>query len=337
MEFKKLPIISFCNLALLSILALLALFAFAAAPAGADTNPSVAVAAVQISSAVFMPGDAGTVTVTISNTPTTLAGSSTTMSDTYNYGAGTSNGMTTPSHVAVSSTTSSNMPDSSYVLQEVTLLADSPIFVTSNGYNDTGRLGVGNSASFTFMIKADSSAADGIYRLMLKVRTSDGDVYLNYPIKLQVESNEPQIVVSRYAKEYNGTDNGMSVDVFNPRDTPIQAASIKTSGDDFIFEPQSCFIGNMAAGGTYSADFNVQSIDSRYDNLPQFVLVYKNGDNWHQTAAICAACDPPVKDWWTIWYESALGVWWPYFLAGALCAIVIVVFGAFVFRRSKSS
>jgi hypothetical protein len=331
MKSIKLP------LKFLGILGMLALFVLAALPAGADTNPSVAVTSVQISPAAFMPGDTGTVTVTITNTPTTLGGSTTTSSDTYNYAPGTSSGMTTPSHVAVTSTTNSNAPDSSYVVSEVSMLADPPIYVTSNGYNDTGRLGVGDSATYTFTIKADSSAADSIYKLTLKVRTSDGDVYLNYPIKLQVESDEPQIAVSHYAKEYNGTDNSMSVDVFNPRDTPIQAVSVRASGDEFTFEPQNCFIGTMTPGGTYTADFNVQSKDNTYDSLPQFVLVYKNGDNWHQTAAISAMTDPPVKDWWSTWFQGVLETWWLYFVAGALCAIVVAAFGAIVFRRSKTS
>jgi hypothetical protein len=194
---------------------------------------------------------------------------------------------------------------------------------------------VGDSATFTFTVRADNSAADGIYRLTLKVRTSDGDVYLNYPLKLEVESNEPQITVSQFAKEYNGTENSMSIDVFNPRDTPIQSVSIKASGDEFMIEPQSSFVGTLAPGGTYSSDFNVQSKENSYGTLPQFVLAYKNGDNWHQTAALSVPADPPAKDWWTSWYESALGAWWPYFLAGAVCAIVVVAFGAVVFRRTK--
>jgi hypothetical protein len=336
MRSIQLPLKLFSILRMLGILAMLPLLVLAALPAGADSNPSVAVTGVQVSPAAFMPGDTGIVTVTIANTPTTLAGSTTTSSDTYNYAPGTSGGMTTPSHVAVTSTTSSNAPDSSYLLQEVTLLADPPIFVTSNGYNDSGRLGVGDSATYTFTIKANDNAADGMYRLTLKVRTSDGDVYLNYPIRLQVESDEPQITVSKYAKEYNGTDNGMSIDVFNPRDTSIQAVSVRASGDEFMFEPQNCFVGTLASGATYTADFNVQSKDNKYNALPQFVLFYKNGDNWHQTAAISAVTDPPEPDWWTGVSQGLAANWLTFFIAGAFCAFIVAIFGAVVIRKPKS-
>jgi len=307
-------------------------------PAHADMAvPSIAVTSVQVSPAALMPGDTGTVTVTLMNTPTSLGSSTSTSSDTYNFGPGSSNGLTTPAHTSVSSTVDTSTPNGAYVLKQVQLLADAPLHVTSGDYSDIGSMGVSDSATFTFTIRVDNSTPDGIYKMTLKVRTDNDGVYLNYPIKVQVESDVPQISISQYAKAYNTSDNSLSVDVFNPRDTAISSVSIMAVGDDFIFAPQTSYVGPLAAGATYSSDFTVTSKDGNYDSMPEFVLVYKNGDNWHQTTAIVADTLPPEIDWWTSTTQSLAANWLTYFIAGAVCALIVAVFGAVVFRRQKTN
>lgn len=311
----------------LGILALLMLLNMAAMPAGADTaKPSISVSNIQVSPAALMPGDTGTITITLANGQKTLTGSTTTSSDTYNYGAGTSNGLVTPSHVSVSSTTSSSTPDTGYVLKEVTLLADSPISVISKNYNDVGRMGMGDTATFTFTIKAYSAAADTTYTLTVKVRTDDDEIYLNYPIKVLVDSDEPQLVVSEYAETYNGTEeNVVSLDVINPRGTAIDSVKVKASGDEFVFEPQDFYIGTLKAGDMFTAEFKVDSKGDTYDTTPQFVMVYRNGDNWHQAAAISVVAHPARKTWWD--------AYWPYVVLGAVCLIALVGLTAALARR----
>jgi hypothetical protein len=297
-------------------LALIALIA--AVPAYADTaKTSISVSNVQLSPAALMPGDTGTITVTLANGQKALAGSSTTSSDTYNYGAGSSNGLATPAHTSVSSTTNSNTPDGGYLLKEVTLLADSPISVASKNFLDVGRMGMGDTATFTFNIRADSSAADGTYTLTLKIRTDDGEIYLNYPVKVLVDGDAPQLIVSKYAETYNGTDNNVvSIDVANPRGSAIDSVKVISAGDEFVFEPADFYIGTLKAGDMYTADIKVDSKADTYSSTPQFTLVYRNGDNWHQTQAISVATHPARQTWWDIW--------WPYLTGGAICLIAIV-------------
>ncbi len=317
-------------------LALLAVLVVAM-PAGADTaKPSVSVSDIQVWPATLMPGDTGTVTVTLANGQKSLPGTSTTTSDTYNYGAGVSNGMTTPAHSSTTSTVNTNVPDGAYVVRQVTLLADAPIFVTSGEFLDVGRLGMGDVARFTFTIKADSSAADGAYRLTLKVRTDDNEIYLNYPVKVQVDGDEPRLVVSEYADTYNGTEeNKLSLDAINPRGTPIDSVAVKASGDEFVFEPQDFYIGTLKAGDMYTADFTVDSLGDTYTTEPRFVMVYRNGDNWHQTAPVTVAPHAPRKGWWDAWTAGLWESLWSYYLAGALSAIVVVALGMVVSRRIK--
>ncbi len=321
---------------LLKILGVLALL-IVAMPAGADAaRPSVAVSDVQVSPAALIPGDTGTVTITLANGQKPLAGSTTTSSDTYSYGPGTSGGMTTPSHTAMTSTTSTNTPDSSYIIKEATLLADSPIQVVSNGFSDVGRLGAGDTARLTFIIKAADSAADGAYALMLKVRTDDDGIYLNYPVKVQVDGDEPQLIVSRYADAYNTTENGVSLDVVNPRGTPIDAVKVMASGDEFVFEPQEFYVGTLKAGDMYTADFKVDSRGDAYDTAPRFVIAYRNGDNWHRTDPAAIPSHAPRIGWWDEWAAGLRESLWSYFAAGALSAVAVMSLGAAVFTRARN-
>jgi len=330
---KSIKIVGFTSaLAVLMV----AIVALVPAPASMAV-PSIAVTNVQVTPAALMPGDVGTVTVTLTNTPASMGSSTSTTQDTYNYGPGSSNGLTTPSHVAVQSTVDTSTPNGAYILKQVQLVADPPFYVTSSDFNDIGSMGAGDSATFTFNFRVDNGTPDGVYKMTLKVRTDNDGVYLNYPIKVQVESDEPQITISEFAKAYNTSDDTLSIDVFNPRDQPIQSVSIKSSGDDFVIAPQNSFVGTLAAGATYSSDFTVQSKDGKYDTLPQFVMVYRNGDNWHQTTAIVGDTQPPVVDWWSSLTDGLAENWLTFFIAGAICALIVAVFGAIVFRRQKTN
>jgi hypothetical protein len=315
----KLSIKVLCILAMLLIIA--------AVPAGADTTKrSVAISDIQVYPAAFMPGDTGTITVTLTNPLRTLTGGTTTASDTYNYGAGVSNGMTTPAHSATTSSTNTNTPDGSYVLKEVRLEADGPVHVTPEVFADVGRMGMGDTARFNFTVKIDNNAVDTVYRLTLRVRTDDDAVYLNYPVSVKVDSNVPQLIVSKYAETYNGTDkNTVSLDVTNPRGVPIDSVKVIAAGDEFVFEPQDFYIGTLKAGDMYTADFKVDSRGDTYNTTPQFTMVYRNGDNWHQTGAVSVVPHPARKTWWD--------TWWPFLALGAVCLVAVIGLTAALARR----
>lgn len=294
---------------LAKLAAIAALLALLAAPACADTGrASVSVADVRVSPAALMPGDSGTVTITLVNTPRTLTGTSTTTSDTYNYGPGVSNSLATPSHSSTTSQVSSSVPDGSYIVERVTLRPDGPIQVTSGEFLDVGRMGMGDTAKLAFDVRADPAAADGAYRLTLEVRTDDDGIYLNYPVTVQVDGDEPRLIVSGYAEAYNTTENGVSLDVVNPRATPIDSVAVRASGDEFVFEPQEFYIGTLKAGEMYTADFEVDSRGEAYAASPEFVLVYRNGDNWHATDPVLVDAHAPRRTWWDAWWPAlALG------------------------------
>jgi hypothetical protein len=294
--------------------------------------PYVTVSA-QASPGPLMPGDSGIVVVTIANTLKAAAATNTTVhSDaiTSNYFDGTRQ---TPGAVQTTSDqkTSTEASAGSATISSVSLAADGPVQVLTGPYTDTGMLGAGDSARFEFGIRAEGGAVDGTYQLMLRVKTPDDDIYLNYPIRVQVDSTEPMLILSKYAGAFNTTENEMSLDVANPRKAAIEAVSIKASGDEFLFEPQEYFVGTLNAGDTYTADFRVDSRGDAYTTTPQFTMVYRNGDNWHQTAPVAAAAHAPRKAYWDLWWET----WWPYLALGLLCLLVLVIIVRVIMPKLK--
>ena len=339
------------SMILIGILALLLLAAQAAVPSIADSGkPTIAVTSVQVAPATFMPGDSGTITATITCTARTTAQNTDTQttSGTYNFFDATNAARQTPGITQVSSDqdTSVNFSSGAVTLTSVSLQGAGPIGVTSDPYMNYGRLSPGDTAKFTFTVKANSQATDGFYNLTLNVDTDDGGVYVSYPIMVQVESEAPQITVSSYAKEYNGTDDSMSIDVFNPRDTPITAVSVQASGDEFVIAPQTSFVGTLAPGATYTSDFTVDSKNFTFNTMPQFVLVYKNGDNWHQSAPISVPDHPPLKTDWDIWWQgltsnltsySLWAAWWTYIVAAIIIILLVIIIVPPVIRRMRET
>jgi len=277
----------------LGILAVLIIMA--AAPACADTGkPSIAVSDVKVSPAALMPGDTGTVTITLSNPMKSLTGESKTQTDTYSYGAGVSGGMATPSHQSTTSITSTSTPDGSLMLKEVMLIADAPIHITSRQqYLDLGRLGMGDTFQpLKFTIKVDDNAADGIYQLTLKIRTNDDEVYQNCPVYVTVDSRPLKVVLNDAPQAFSTSRKTVVLDIVNLRPNAVDGVSVVPEGKDFVFKPiQEYSVGSIGAGEMYTVQFDVTAKNSSYSGNPSFKVVYKNGDNWHETVPLVVFTD----------------------------------------------
>ncbi len=317
----------------LGILAVLIILA--AVPACADTGkPSIAVSDVKVSPAALMPGDTGTITITLSNPVRSLTGESKTQTDTYNYGAGTSMGMTTPSHQSTTSITSTSTPDGSLMLKEVMLVADAPIHVTSRQqYLDLGRLGMGDSFQpLKFTIKVDDNAADGIYQLTLKIRTDDDGVYQNCPIYVTVDGIPLKVVLNDAPQSFSTSKKTVVLDIVNMRPNAVDGVSVVPEGDDFMFKPiQEYSVGSIGAGELYTVQFDVTAKNSSYSGNPSFKVVYKNGDNWHETAPLVVLTDHSTA---VAAPAGAGNDMLPYVL-GIIVVVAVILCGIYVYIKGR--
>jgi hypothetical protein len=281
-----------------------------------------------------MPGDTGTITITLSNPLKSLSGESTTTTNTYNYGAGESGGMVTPSHQSTTSVSSSSAPDGAVILREVTLLADAPVHVVSKQqYNDLGRLGMGDSLKdLKFTIKVDSNAADATYMLTLKVRTDDDGVYLNYPIYVTVNSAPLKVVLNDAPKSFSTTKKSVILDIVNLRPNGVTGVSVVPAGDEFVFKPmQEYVVGSIGSGEMYTVQFDVTSKNSTYNGNPSFKVVYSNGDNWHEAGPLTVYSDQSTAAVAaTSENDNTL-----LYVGGIIVVLAVVLGGIFLYMRGK--
>ncbi len=318
---------------LAGVLVMLAMVIVAAVPAGAASGkPSVAVGDVKVSPSALMPGDTGTVTVTLTNPARSLAGDTTSDSNTYNYGTGTS-GQYSIGHTQTTTTTSTSSPDGAVYVKEVALLADAPFHVTSKQYADIGRMGMGDSAPFVFAIKVDEGTPDGTYTLTLKVRTDDSDVYLNYPVSVQVSSASLKVVVNEAPAAFSTAKKSVTLDIVNLRPNGVEAVSVVPSGSDFTFKPmQEYVVGNVGAGEMYTVQFDVTAKNSTYTGNPSFKVVYRNGNNWHEADPITIYSDHTQSAAVATAGSNDNTL---LYLIGIIVAAALLLGGYFLYMRSK--
>ena len=306
-----------------------------AVPVHADTGkPSILASDVTVSPSVLMPGDIGTISVVITNPSASLSGSTTTQTDTYNYGPGSSNGITTPSYTSSTTTSGSNAPDGSIMLKEVTLLADAPIYIISPyQFLDVGRMGMGNSYKFTFIVKVDNNAANATYFMKLKVRTGEDGIYLNYPIPIKVDDTPLSISICDAPDSITSSTQTITLDVVNNRMNDVSGVAVVPSGDGLDFIPrQQYVIGDMSTGNMYTAQFDVTSENDPGTGDPSFKVVYKNGDNWHESrpVTINTSHDTAAS---TSQYSAGGST-----LLYVLCLVVVIIVlsgGVFMYLKGK--
>lgn len=336
------------SIKLASICVMLVLLLTLSTPAfAATTNPVLSVTGTTVApvasvtattaTAPLMPGDTGTIVVTITNTlKSPGAGNTTTVTESsqnqyYNNGS-ISPGIT---QTRSTQTTSSDGSSGACEVKFVNLLSEGPIQVQNAAYTDVGYLGLGDSAQFQFTIKVDSNAADGKYYLPLKVKTDSDGCYINQVVPVVIDSTQPKMVLNDAPAKLSTSKGNIIIDVVNYRASGITSASVVPSGDEFSFKPRAEYtVGNIGAGEMYTVTFETASRNATYSGSPSFVLKYKNGDNWHQTAPLVVGMEPKTDaaaannggD------NNTLLI-----LGGIIVVVLVLIGGVYLFMRSQRS
>ncbi|WOX56072.1 MULTISPECIES: COG1361 S-layer family protein [unclassified Methanoculleus] len=203
---------------LLLITALLALGLVSPATAA---EPTVIITDYEVNPSVILPGEMGTITITLKNTAESATQSA---SDTFDTG--------TKSYTTTTST------DISAKVESATLVGKG-VEVVRGSFQDIGSIGPGQSLSLTFLIRAPSS--DGIYFPEAWISASGG-TNVRYPIPVNVNSaiplpKNPAIVVEKSAP--NNVNPG---DDFFVNLTITNAGEIRANNIDLSFRPNTSSI-----------------------------------------------------------------------------------------------
>jgi len=207
---------------------------------------------------IFMPGDRGTVTVTLKNTATTpivsIDGSS------YDTNARIQSAVLEP-------------------LSDEIIVLDSP-------YEEMGIIGPGDSIKLTFNVRVEENALDGNHNLELAIEGNSFDYNSKKNIPLKVDSSNIKVIPSKALQLVNGQST-IEFDVANTHPNELNSVSIKPEAEGVKFYPAEYFIGPMDSDELFTVEFNAVkenssgvSEDTGKINM-SLTANYNNGINRH--------------------------------------------------------
>ena len=207
----------------------------------------------------FMPGDRGTITVTLTNTATT------------------------PTVTIDGSDFDTNARIQAAVLRPLS----EGIIVLDAPYEDMGLLGPGDSIKLTFNIKIAEDAAEGTHNLELAIEGNSFDYNSRKNIPLKVDSSNIRVIPSKELQLINGKAT-LEFDVANTHPNGFNSVSIKPEAEGVKFYPAEYFIGPMNPDELFTIEFeamednsfNVDGEASEGINM-SLTANYNNGINRH--------------------------------------------------------
>jgi len=251
---------------------------------------------------VFMPGDRGTITVTLTNTATTPTV--------------TIDGSTYDTNARIQSAALKTLSD------EITVL-DSP-------YNDMGILGPGDSIKLTYNVKVAENATEGTHNLELEIEGNSFDYNSRKNIPLEIDSSNIKVIPSKELKLVNGAAT-LEFDVANTHPNGFNSVSIKPEANGVRFYPAEYFIGPMNSDELFTIEFNAiednsSSIKNKSSGPVNLTLSasYNNGINKHENMVSNLSIQS---------IKESNGNYSNIIIAGLL--LVIIVAGGIIFYRKK--
>lgn len=225
-----------------------------------DSKGTVELAEIVYSPEVFMPGDRGTVMVTLKNTATTptvtIDGSD------YDTNARIQTAVLRP-------------------LSEEVIVLDAP-------YEEMGLLGPGDSIKLTFNVLVSEDANDGTHNLELAIEGNSFDYNSRKNIPLEVDSSNVKVIPSKPLKLVNG-EATLEFDVANTHPNEFNSVSIRPEAEGVNFYPDEYFIGPMDADELFTIEFDAIA-DPTSENIGgnsepinlSLSASYSNGINKHE-------------------------------------------------------
>ncbi|AAM07309.1 TPA: hypothetical protein HA338_18120 [Methanosarcina acetivorans] len=210
---------------------------------------------------VFMPGDKGTITVTLKNTAT----ATTVTIDDEDY-------------------------DTNARIQAATLkpLSDG-ITNLEAPYYEMGLVGPGDSIQLTFNVKVEEDASEGTHNLELAIEGNSYDYSCRKNIPLKVDSSNIKVIPSKPLQMVGGQAT-VEFDVANTHPNELNSVSIKPEAEGVKFYPAEYFIGPMDSDELFTIEFDAtiddsSDVDASEPITMDVTATYNNGINRHENVA----------------------------------------------------
>jgi hypothetical protein len=270
-----------------------------------NSNGTVELKEVTSDPEVFMPGDRGTITVTLTNTAS---------SPTVTIGG-------------------SDFDTNARIQAAVLRPLSDGIVVLDAPYGDMGLLGPGDSIKLTFNVKVAEDAPEGTHNFELAIEGNSFDYNSRKNIPLKVDSSNIRVIPSKELKLTNG-ESTIEFDVANTHPNELSSVSIKPEAKGVTFYPVEYFIGPMNPDELFTIEFNTVtdnlSDDGRNFSEPINLTLsanYSNGINKHENI---------VSNIYIESIEETQGESSSMIIPGLLL-ILIAIAGMLVYRKKKQS
>lgn len=238
-------------------------------------GPAVMVTGYTVEPGVLMPGDTGTVALTIKNpyldyqaaeTEMTISPSGTTEQKTSTT---STRGMTAKIEtIRLSSST-----------REVEWLTAG---TQRTEYFNLGALGPGESMTITLPIRAVAYARDGTYFPEVYIEVDNGQ-NVRFPVRVEVSKSEVQLLEHDIPAEISISESRkIALVVANHRPSMVQGVHVvlRSSSGDFEFTPSGVYVGNLGAYEQRMVEFTLSPLAEGAKSIT-FEATYKNGNNVH--------------------------------------------------------
>lgn len=226
--------------------------------ADTDIHPTVSLN-YDIEPDVFMPGDTGTIKVTLQNMAT---GEMYVKEDDETL-------------------------DMNAYIASASLDGNGVIKVLDKSYTDIGLMGPGDALELTFNVKATNNASNSVHFLDLELVGGSNMYDLNYRIPVKIDNRNLKVIVSDVPSNLMREVSTVGVEVVNRRPNEVTSVIVSPSGNDMEFNPEEFFIGSITQGNKSSATFTLNTINCNSGKQDiEFEITYFNGDNLHSTETI---------------------------------------------------
>ncbi|MEA2032078.1 MAG: hypothetical protein U9N41_00665 [Euryarchaeota archaeon] len=242
-------------------------------PAAAEPRPTVMITDYNVYPEVLMPGDTGTITVTIQNRDTQSSETETTTTKTTSYESSTTATSTIRAEIETIRLSSRS--------RDIEWLREG---VQRSEYYNIGALGPGESITISLPIKAAAHTSDGTYFPEVCIEVEKGE-NVRFPIPVKVASSDVKISADAPSSVTMGEITTVGLTVFNTRQNKIEAVRLVPMTKGVKFSPSEFPIGTMEPDELVNASFDIAIGDSfdQGENEIEFKVEYKNGDNNHES------------------------------------------------------
>ncbi|RJS75623.1 hypothetical protein CW713_11980 [Methanophagales archaeon] len=254
--------------------AVLLLLLLVMASASAAEGPAVMIANYTVEPKVLMPGDTGTITITIENMDTQSSETK----------------IETSQDLLTKTTTASTISAEIDCIRLSSGTRD--IEWRSEGskrseYYNVGALGPGKSMTIPIPIKTASYAHDGTYTLEVYIEVDNGK-NVRHPVHVKIDSSSVEILEKDIPSEISLSESKqIAIVVANNRPNSVRGVDVcvKSEGKGLEFTPERIFVGDLEAYGKKEVNFTLQTQTFKESLMGNrefsFEVAYKNGDNVH--------------------------------------------------------